>query len=189
MLNTDSPIIRRLAAPAAMAASVALAVGGVIQITDEQSGESTIVGIEHVSIGALSLALILLVPVVLRLAAIAGRSRGALVACTGMTVLAALTVVSNVRGSDPSFFAAVAAPANLLWFGGFVALGVALKRSGRVPAAVAIGLPLTWILCLPLSVVGGGIAAGAYWLAVGWMLRHERLERGTAAAPVAAAAA
>ena len=57
-----------------------------------------------------------------------------------------------------------------------------------MPAAVAIGLPVTWILCLPLSVVGGGIAAGAYWLTVGWMLRHERLERRAASAPVAATA-
>jgi len=41
----------------------------------------------------------------------------------------------------------------------------------------AIGLPVTWILTLPLAVVGGGIAAGADWLVVGWMLRHERHER------------
>jgi hypothetical protein len=185
MNNSTSEVIRRLAAPAAMASSVALAVGGVIQITDEQSSESTIVGIEHVSVGALSLALVLLVPAVLRLASIAGRSRGATAACIGLAALSALMVVSNVRGNDPSFFAAVAVPANLLWFGGFVALAIALKRSGRVPAAVAIGLPVTWILCLPLSVVGGGIAAGAYWLTVGWMLRHERLERSTASAPLA----
>jgi len=65
-------------------------------------------------------------------------------------------------------------PSNLLWLGGFIALSVALKRSGRVPAAIAIGLPVTWILTLPLSVVGGGIAAGAYWFVVGWMLRLER---------------
>jgi hypothetical protein len=182
MLNTDSPIIRRLAAPAAMASAVALAVSGVIQITDEQSSQSTTTGIEHVSLGALSIALLLLVPAVLRLAQIAGRSRGAIAASTGLVALASLMVVSNVRGSDPSFFAAVAVPSNLLWLGGFVALAVALKRSGRVPAAIAIGLPVTWILTLPLSVVGGGIAAGAYWLVVGWMLRHERLERRPAAA-------
>lgn len=182
MLNLNSPLIRRLAAPAAMASAVALAVSGVIQITDEQSGQSTIRGIEHVSIGALTVACLLLVPVVLRLAQIAGRSRGAIAASAGMTVLGLLTIVSNVRGEDPSFFAAVAVPTNLLWLGGFVALGVALKRSGRVPAAIAIGLPVTWILTLPLSVAGGAIAAGAYWLVVGWMLRHERLERRPAVA-------
>jgi len=51
---------------------------------------------------------------------------------------------------------------------------------------VAIDLPVTWILTLPLAVVGGGIAAGAYWLVVGSMLRHERLER--AATPSVATA-
>ena len=182
MFDTNSHIIRRLAAPAAMAAAVANSVSGVIQITDEQSGESTVVGIEHVSLAALTLACILIVPAVLRLAQIAGRSRGAVAASTGLVALSSLMVVSNVRGEDPSFFAAVAVPSNLLWLGGFVALAVALKRSARVPAAIAIGLPLSWILTLPLSALGGGIAAGAYWLVVGWMLRHERLERRPAAA-------
>lgn len=182
MFDTNAPIIRRLAAPAAMASAVALAVSGVIQVTDEQSGESTVRGIEHVTLAALTLTCLLLVPVVLRLAQIAGRSRGAIAASVGLVALGLLTIISNVRGEDPSFFAAVAVPANLLWFGGFVALAVALKRSGRVPAAVAIGLPVTWVLALPLSLVGGGIAAAAYWLAVGWMLRHERLERRPASA-------
>lgn len=116
-------------------------------------------------------------PAVLRVGQIAGRSRAAIASSAGLVALGLLMIVSNVHGEDPSFFAAVAVPANLLWFGGFIALGVALKRSGRVPAAVAIGLPLTFVFTLPLSLVGGGIAAGAYWLAVGWMLRHERLER------------
>ena len=177
MLNIDSHLIHRLAAPAAMAAAVANSVAGVIQITDKQSGESTVVGVEHVSLAALTLACILIVPAVLRLAQIAGRSRGAIAASTGLVALASLMVVSNVRGSDPSFFAAVAVPSNLLWLGGFIALAIALKRSGRVPVAIAIGLPVTWILTLPLSAVGGGIAAGAYWLVVAWMLRHERLDR------------
>jgi hypothetical protein len=40
---------------------------------------------------------------------------------------------------------------------------------------LAVGLPLSWIFALPLSAVGGALAAGAYWLVVGWLLRHERL--------------
>lgn len=182
MLNSNAPIIRRLAAPAAMASAVAFAVSGVIQLTDEQSSEATIRGIEHVSVAALTIACLLLVPAVLRLAQIAGRARGAVAASTGLVALGSLMTVSNVLGEDPSFFAAVAVPSNLLWLGGFVALAVALKRSGRVPAAVAIGLPLTFVFALPLAVFGGAIAAGAYWFAVGWMLRHERLERRPAAA-------
>ncbi|WP_205696625.1 hypothetical protein [Conexibacter sp. SYSU D00693] len=49
---------------------------------------------------------------------------------------------------------------------GSVALAVSLRRAGRVPAALAIGLPLTWLAALPLSMVGGGIVAGACWLVV-----------------------
>ena len=34
------------------------------------------------------------------------------------------------------------------------------------PSGVAIGLPITQVFALPLSVVGGGMVAGAYWIAV-----------------------
>ena len=54
---------------------------------------------------------------------------------------------------------------------------------------MAIGLPVIWILTLPLAVVGGPIAAGAYWLVVGWMLRHERHERHERAATPSVATA
>jgi hypothetical protein len=87
-----------------------------------------------------------------------------------------LTVVSNVRGEDPSFFAAVAAPSNLLILGGLIALAVALRRGGALPRLLAIGLPLSWVLTLALGGVFAPIA-GAYWLAVGWMLRNGELPR------------
>jgi hypothetical protein len=175
-MNSLTHISPRFAAVTAMAASVALAVQGVIQLTDEPSSETTVVGIEHVTLAGLTASLVLLIPTVILLARTAGRPRMAAIPIAGMVGLAALTVVSNVRGEDPSFFAAVAVPTNLLWFGGFVALAVALRRSGRVPQALAIGLPITWLLTLPGSSLGLGIVAGAYWLVMGWLLLHDQLE-------------
>lgn len=179
---TSTTQLSRLAAPAAMAASAACGIGGIIQLTDAQSSESTVTGIEHVTLAGLTVLCLVLIPVALYLAALAGRRAAGVVPSAGLGLLAALTVISNLRGEDPSFFAAVAAPSNLLWFGGFIALGVALKRSGRVPAAVAVGLPLSWIFTLPLAVVGGGLVASAYWLAVGWLISHGELARGAAPA-------
>jgi hypothetical protein len=176
-MSTASNSLTRLASLCAMGASAALAVYGIIQITDEQSSQTTVVGIEHVTLAALTTTLLLLLPMTLLLGRIAWRPRFAAFAMTGMSVLAALTVVSNVRGEDPSFFAAVAIPSNVLWFGGWVALAVALKRSGRVPAAVAIGLPITWVLSLPLSQFGASIIAAAYWLVVAWLVAHGELAR------------
>jgi hypothetical protein len=176
-MTSPSSISPRIAASAAIGAAIALAVGGVIQITDAQSGQSSVVGIEHVTLAALTTTLLFLAPVTLFLGRTAGRIRPAAMAATGMLVLAALTVVSNVRGSDPSFFAAVAIPSNLLWFGGWIGLAVALRRSGAVPAKLAVALPLTWVLALPLSAVGGALLAGAFWLLVGWLIRHGELPK------------
>jgi hypothetical protein len=181
-MNTNS----RLAATAAFATSVVLGVSGIIRITHEQSSESTTIGIEHLYLGGLTAALILLIPVALMFGRIAERPRTARVAIAGQVALAALTVVSNVRSEDPSYFAAVAIPSNLLWFGGFVALGVALKRSALVPNAIAVGLPVTWILTLPGSRFGGMILAAAFWLVVGWLTVNDELRRagGSTVGPV-----
>ncbi len=185
MNSTASPITSRLAAPAAMAAATALAVSGIIQITDTASGEATVVGIEHVTLAALTVLTLALIPVALHLGRLAGRTFAGVIPSVGMGLLAPLTVVSNVRGEDPSFFAAVAVPSNLLWFGGFIALAIALKRSGRVPSALAVALPLTWVLSLPGSSVGLGVIAAAYWLAFAWMVHTGELPRRTVA-PVTA---
>jgi hypothetical protein len=175
-MNSLTHISPRFTAVTAMAAGVAIGVLGMINLVDEQSSETTTVGIEHVSLAGLTAGLILLVPVVLLLARVAGRPRLAAIPLTGMLGLAALTVISNVRGEDPSFFGAVAVPTNLLWFGGFVALAVALRRSGRVPQALAIALPITWFLSLPGSNIGLSVVAGAYWIVVGWLVLHDQLE-------------
>ena len=176
-MNDNIHITSRIAPTAAVAAGVTACVFGIMSIADPQSGERTTVGIEHVILGGLTLLLVLLIPVVLHLGRLAGRPRAAVAAVTGQAALAALTVVSNVRGEDPSFFAAVVAPSNLLILVGFVLLAVGLKRSGALPRWLAVALPVSWILTLAMGGVFAPIA-GAYWLAIGWMLRNGELPQG-----------
>jgi hypothetical protein len=166
----------RTAALAAMAAGVVFAVGGFIQLTDSQSSQTTVVGIEHLGLATFTAYLVLLIPVVAFLAKLAGRTRVPVaVPIAGLACLALLTVTSNVRGEDLGIFPFIAIPTNLMIFAGLIALGVALKRNGTFPRAMAIALPLTWIFGLPLSSVGGMVVAGAYWFALGWMLDRGEL--------------
>ena len=185
-MNHSTSLLHRIAAPAAMAASAALFVAGVINATHHQSSTTTTHGAaEHASLGGFGLSLILLVPAVLYLGRLAGRNRFAIASSIGMTVLGLLTVVSNVRGEDPSFFGAVAVPTNLAWLVGYVAIAISLKRRRVVPTAVAVGLPVSWFFTIPVGSVGGTIVAGAYWLVVGWLVAHGELTR-RAAVPQAA---
>lgn len=167
----------RTAALAAKAAGVVIAVGGIIQLTDSASGETTTVGIEHLGLATFTALLVLLIPVVLHLGRLAGRNRVAAMAICGQVALAVLTVISNVRGEDLSIFPAVAVPSNLLILGGLVTLAVSLRRRELLSKPFAVGLALVWIVTLPLSNFGGMVLAGGYWLALGWMLEHGQLRR------------
>lgn len=157
-------IAPRTAAAASFAAAPVLLLTAVLQLAHEQSSESTIVGVEHLTLACLTALLALMAPVTLHLGqrAGAGAARIALIPATGMLVLAALTVVSNVRGSDPSFFDAVAGITNLMWLGGWIALAVAVARARALPRVLAIGLPLLWIMAIPGSMIGLGALGAAY---------------------------
>jgi hypothetical protein len=104
-----------------------------------------------------------------------------------MVLLAITATTSNINGEDMSFFPVVATATNLLWLGGSIHLAVQLYKAGRVPRWVAIALPITQVFALPLAMVGGGIVAGGYWLAVGYLMQVGALEnRSAAPAPVTA---
>ncbi len=149
----------------ATVAAAALALTAALQLTHEQSGESTTIGgTEHLLVALLSVTLLALVPVIRRLGDL-GAPRLVLLPITGQVVLAALATVSNVRGEDPSFFAAVAGPANLAILGGWVALAVTLRRRGAIPTWMAVALPLAYIGMIPASQAGGGFIAALLWLA------------------------
>ena len=172
MLNST-----RFTAISAMVAGIALAVAGVIIVTDSQSSQSTVVGIEHVSLAGLSLACIAMIAPFRYLARLAGASKAAVVAPVGLVLLSLVSLVSNIRGEDLSIFPAVAGPANLMIFGGFVAVAIGLRRHARLPLALAIGLPLSWILTIPASAIGGCVLAGAFWTAVAYRIASQGLER------------
>ena len=70
----------------------------------------------------------------------------------------------------------VAPITNALWLFGSIALAISLKRAGHVPRWVYLGLPIVWVGSIPLGTLGGGLIAGAYWLAVGYLLADGSLE-------------
>jgi hypothetical protein len=164
-LTDPSP---RLAAAGAAIAAAASAAGGVIQLTHEQSGETTVVGaVEHLMLVAFSVMLVALVPAAMFLARrVAGSAKPGIVVGVAAVLLATLATISNVRGDDPSFFAAVAVPTNLAIFGSFVAIGVGGLRRGFRPRWIAIGLPLVQLAAIPMSSIGGGLLAAAFWAGV-----------------------
>ncbi|MDA0181669.1 hypothetical protein OJ997_15290 [Solirubrobacter phytolaccae] len=117
----------------ATTAAAALALTAALQLTHEQSSESTTIGgTQHLIVALLSITLLALVPVIHRLGKL-GAPRVALVPIVAQVILGALATVSNVKGEDPSFFAAVAAPANLAILGGWIALAVILRRREAIP--------------------------------------------------------
>jgi hypothetical protein len=165
----------RFTAASAMVAGVALAVAGVIIVADAQSSQSTVVGIEHVSLGGLSLACLAIVAPFRYLARLAGASKAAVVAPVGLVLLSLISLISNIRGEDLSIFPAVAGPANLMIFGGFVAVGIGLRRRAGLPLALAIGLPFSWVLTIPASDIGGCVVAGAFWITVAYLIANQGL--------------
>ncbi len=186
-MNPLNPTNRFAGAGAALAAVTAGA-GAVIQLTHEQSGESTTIGaVEHVAASLFSVMLLALIPAVAFLARRAtGSVRPAVPVAVAGTVLSALAVSSNVMGEDASFFGFVAAPCLLTLLVSFTVIAVRGVRMGRVPKPLAVGLPLVLIVSIPLSPLGGGLLAAGYWAALAAYAGRE--ERRPAAAPVPAAA-
>jgi hypothetical protein len=88
-----------------------------------------------------------------------------------------------VNGHDLGLFNVVAPLTNGAWLVGSIILAVSLKRAGRVPTAVAIGLPIAWVATIPLATVGGGVISGAYYLALGYLLANDTNEQAAPAAP------
>jgi hypothetical protein len=162
----------RLSALAAMAGGLAWIVVGVLQTTggDEFTTSKVETVAEHAMMGFFAAALVLTAPAVLALAGHARTMRPAYVAASGQVLLAIAATTSNIVGDDPMFFLVVAPLANAMWLFGAIALSVSLKRAGEVPTAVAYGLPLVQVFALPLSVIGGPVVSGGYWLAVGSLL-------------------
>ena len=159
--------LNALVAPGIITAAALFVFQAIVQLTHTPSGESTLEGtLEHVQVVSLAVTLAAMAPAVVAIGRRAGAPRAARITLIGMAALGALCLSSAANSGDFWFFPLVAIPANLMWFGGFIAFGVTLFRTGAVERRYAIALPMVWFALLPLSALGGGIVAAALWVAV-----------------------
>jgi hypothetical protein len=174
----------RVAGRIAIAAGALMAGTGALYATRPDVDHTTVTTpVQHAVLALLAGILILAIPATIahgrRAGTLLGR-RAATVAVVGQLALAATCTASNINGADPGWFVVAAPLSNLLWGGGWVALAVALWRSGAVARGFAVGLPLCWIALLPLSSFGGALLAGGYWLALGTLMAAGTLRRSRA---------
>ena len=183
-----SSITDALAGRAAILAGAAFAAGGVTQIVHSQRhAGNRVVGVAgYLVLSFFVVALVSAAPSFLALARRArshAATKAALAAAAGMAVLGLTSIASIVNGHDLGLFNVVAPVTNGAWLIGSIVLAVSLKRAGKVPMAIAVGLSITWLATIPLATVGGGVISGAYYLALGYLLA---LHAGEPTAPAAA---
>ena len=170
---------QRLTALAAVVGGVMAAASGALQVTGlDWDGTAVETAPQHAALALFAGGLLLTIPAVLALARhTTGRLRtGRYGIVAGQFAVAAAATASNIRGDDAGWFPFVAGPANLVWLLGSIALAIALYRTARVPRAVAVGLVVAYLGTIPLNMVGGGIVAGSYWLAVGYLLSQGAID-------------
>jgi hypothetical protein len=188
-----SRISDALAGRTAMLAGAAATAGGVTEIIHSQRhAGSNVVGVAgYLTLSFFAVFLISVAPSFLALArrARSGAAVNAAVAAGAGTLILGLTsITSLINGHDLGIFNIVAPLTNAAWLVGSIVIAVSLKRAGKVSTAVAIGLPIAWLATIPLATVGGGVIAGAYYLAVGYLLVNDAVERRPRVAPQPASA-
>ena len=188
-----SRISDKFAGRAALLAGAAAAAGGVTEIVHSQrhSGNSVVGVAGYLTLSFFAVFLISVAPSFIALARRARpgiAAKAALAAAGGTFVLGLTSITSIVNGHDLGLFNVVAPLTNAAWLLGSIIIAVSLKRAGTVPSAVAIGLPIAWAATIPLATVGGGVIAGAYYLAVGYLLVNDAVERRPRVAPQPASA-
>lgn len=186
-------ISNKFAGRAAIAAGSLFAAEGVVQIVhSSQNSNGHLVGLApHLNLGFALAGMILMAPTFIALGRYAGTrlaSKASIVAAAGTVVLGLTCITSLVHGRDYGMFSVIAPLTNGAWLLGSLAIAVPLKRNRRVPAWVAIGLPVVWVTVIPMSGFGGALIAGAYLLTVGYLLTNDAVEQpAQPAAQVAAA--
>jgi hypothetical protein len=151
-------------------AGVAFILGGIIQIAFGHPTGEDVEGVAgYGSLSFFVVSMLSLAPAYWALARSTER-RGARIggtaAALGTGVLGLVCITSLINGHDLSVFLVLAPITNAAWFFGTIAVAVSLRRAGRIPLWMAIGLPVAQIFALPLSAVGGGIVAGAFYVVV-----------------------
>ena len=188
-----SSISDRLAGRAAMLAGAAAVAGGVTEIVHSQRhAGNNVVGVAgYLTLSFFTVFLLSVSPSFIALAR-RGRSEAALKAAAaagaGTLVLGLTSITSLINGHDLGVFNVIAPLTNAAWLFGSMIIAVSLKRAGKVSTVVAVGLPVAWVATIPLATVGGGVVAGAYYLAIGYLLVNDAIERHphVAAQPVGA---
>jgi hypothetical protein len=183
----------KFAGRAAMLAGAAATAGGVTEIVHSQrhSGNSVVGVAGYLVLSFFAVFLISVAPsfiVLARRAQSALAAKAAAAAAAGTFVLGLTSITSLVNGHDLGIFNEIAAVTNGAWLIGSIIIAVSLKRAGKVSTAVVIGLPVAWAATIPLATVGGGVIAGAYYLAIGYLLVNEAIERRPRVAPQSASA-
>ena len=188
-----SSISDKVAGRAAMLAGAAAAAGGVAQIVHSQrhSGNNVVGLAGYMTLSFFVVFLISMAPSFIALArrARAGHAQKAAVAAAAGTLVLGLTsITSLINGRDLGIFNVIAPLTNAAWLFGSIIIAVSLKRAGKVSTAVSVGLPIAWVGTIPLGTLGGGVIAGAYYLAIGYLLVNDAIERrpGVAAQPASA---
>ena len=177
----------QLAGPAAMLAGATAAAGGVTQIVHSQRhAGNNVVGVAgYLTLSFFVIALIAIAPAFIALAKNARpgiAQKAAVAAAAGTFVLGVTSITSLVNGHDLGLFNVVAPLTNAAWLVGSIIIAVSLKRAGKVTTAVAVGLPISWVAMIPLGTLGGGVIAGAYYLAIGYLLVNNAIQRTAPAA-------
>jgi hypothetical protein len=176
-----------------MLAGAAATAGGVTEIVHSQrhSGNDVVGVAGYLTLSFFTVFLITVAPSFIALAR-HGRSglaaKAAVAAAAGTLVLGLTSITSLVNGHDLGVFDVIAPLTNAAWLFGSIIIAVSLKRAGRVSIAVAVGLPIAWMAAIPLSTLGGGVIAGAYYLAIGYLLVNDAIERHPHVAPQPASA-
>jgi hypothetical protein len=188
-----SRISDALAGRTAMLAGAAATAGGVTEIIHSQRhAGSNVVGVAgYLTLSFFAVFLISVAPSFLALARRArsgAAGKAAVAAGAGTLVLGLTSITSLINGHDLGIFNVVAPLTNAAWLVGSIVIAVSLKRAGKVSTAVAIGLPIAWLATIPLATVGGGVIAGAYYLAVGYLLANDAIEHRPRVAPQPASA-
>jgi hypothetical protein len=183
-----SSIPDKLSGRAAALAGAAFVASGVTQIVHSQRHTGNrVVGVAgYLALSFFIVALISAAPSFLALTRRAqpgAATKAAVAAAFGTAVLGLTSITSIVNGHDLGLFNVVAPLTNGAWLLKSIILAVSLKRAGKVPTAIAVGLPITWAAAIPLASVGGGVIAGAYYFTVGHLLVNHAVDATVGASP------
>ena len=173
---TNAILKSRRVAMAAMLGGAVYAFTGAIEATQDFGGTHNTIDStgEYLVTGGFAAALLLTAAAYRELGRSGGKPRAGVVAVVPQLVLAVLTTISVIRGEDLPIFNVLAPICLLTWLVASIVIGNGLRKTRAVPKAVAIGLPAIFLATIPLSMFGGPLVTGAFWIAVGSLsLREE----------------